>query len=388
MGKSPGYISVRQAAVLMFVGFLSPLLDGRLVYQLGFLGAPAWLAPLISALPMLLMTLAMHYIFRGRDDAEGLCEVTESLLGKAFSKVLFLVFLFWQLALTVVCARNFAERYLRVLFKNEHPEFFLLSLFVILFFVGRGRLSALARTGEVFALILGAVLLLLLFFAAIGSVDYKNLLPVTREDLLPVAGAGLLYSGPMLTPFFILFLGDKIREKKQILSVWYKFSLIVPAVVSMTLIIAIGTFGQKLALSMENPLFSAVKSLKIFGSFERSEALIVSIWALSDFVLIAVSLFICQSLLKKTFSLEDSDRLGAPLLASVYFITLLIINSPRAFEAAYLALSSQISLILAGSAILLLTAAALLRGLAGRGKKEGKGAPPAAPEDNNSGEVI
>lgn len=72
------------------------------------------------------------------------------------------------------------------------------------------------------------------------------------------------------------------RPKALVLWLVLIFSLILTLTVAV-----VGTFGVGLAGILQNPFFSMIRNEVIFGVVSRIEAVVVGVWVLSDFVLVA-----------------------------------------------------------------------------------------------------
>ena len=145
--------------------------------------------------------------------------------------------------------------------------------------------------------VLGTLGLFMLF--ALTSIDYKNLLPVTTGDALPVLAASLpVIDAVGVVLCFSCFLeGSCEYQPRRFRS--YALWLIPMLVIFLLLNVAvIGRFGAELTSLLTFPFFTIVRNLVFFNALERLEALIVSLWLFPDFLLVSALLYSAQHCLR------------------------------------------------------------------------------------------
>lgn len=145
--------------------------------------------------------------------------------------------------------------------------------------------------------VLGTLGLFLLF--ALTSIDYKNLLPVTTGDALPVLAASLpVIDAVGVVLCFSCFLeGSCEYQPRRFRS--YALWLIPMLVIFLLLNVAvIGRFGAELTSLLTFPFFTIVRNFVFFNALERLEALIVSLWLFPDFLLVSALLYSAQHCLR------------------------------------------------------------------------------------------
>ena len=72
----------------------------------------------------------------------------------------------------------------------------------------------------------------------------------------------------------------------------------------------LGNFGAELTARLTRPFFSLVRNLEFFGSLERIEALVVTLWVFPDFLLVSALLYTAQHILRLCFDLDPSRPRG------------------------------------------------------------------------------
>lgn len=303
---------MRQMLVLLFVALLSPAIRVLPAETAAVAGEAGWLSSL-AALPMALLLCYAFFALLGRfPQGVGLAEGIERVLGKVLGKVLLLVYLLWGLVLLCVNTRLFGQRFLSTGYRNSSLFLFMAVLLGVVLWLAWGKLSAFARTGEAFylmlALTLGAVLLFALF-----NIEEENVLPIWTEDLVPILWSGVPVLGVLGYAVFGVFLAGSVERQPgdRTRALWWTaaFCLVLTALQFVNL----GNFGPALVARMEQPFFMMVKGIGVQGAFQRVESVVIALWALSDLVFIGLLTFACCGIAKRLFLLKE-EKYAAPVL--------------------------------------------------------------------------
>lgn len=248
------------------LGLLGPLCSaGRL----------SWLGPVL-ALPVGLW-LCLLWRELGR---EGLPRALEGVFGRWFGRVAQLGYLLWALILLLGSAQKYAHRLGRLLPGTEW--FFLLSALTVCLWLSRGREEIFARTGRLFFLA-SAVTLVFALALAVPGLNWRNLWPPEGDDL-----AGVLYSALLSLSLagygvFALCLPCQEEERRHFGgAVWGCAAL------AWLLLTVVGTFGPRLAGSLDEPFLMALQGVEVPGAFRRGEAALAAVLTLADFALLAL----------------------------------------------------------------------------------------------------
>ena len=203
-------ISRTQLMALLWAGVMAPAAELLPALLLPGAGKGAWLAvvlatPLVLAAGWLLGSLA------GRD---GLARGVTGLLGRWLGDGVLLLYVVWGLFLLSLRLRLCAQRLLASGERDGALWFFLLSVAAVLLWMGRGKLAAFARAGQLFlaALLLtaGVVLGLSLFQAR-----PERLLPLWWDEVRPVLRAALSAVGVMGWGLFLPFLMGDVQDQGE-----------------------------------------------------------------------------------------------------------------------------------------------------------------------------
>lgn len=248
------------------LGLLGTLCSaGRLSWLGAVLALPVglWLSPLWREL--------------GR---EGLPLALEGAFGRGFGKLAQLLYLLWALVLLWSSAHTYAHRLERLLPGAEW--FFLLSALAVCLWLSRGREEVFARTGRLFFLA-AAVTLIFALALAVPGLDWRNLWPPEREDVVGVPYSALLCLS--LTGYGVFSLCLPCREEDGSRFGWTLWG---GAALAWLLLTVVGTFGPKLAGALDEPFLMALQGVEVPGAFRRGEAVLAAVLTLADFTLLAL----------------------------------------------------------------------------------------------------
>lgn len=262
------------------LGLLGPLCSaGRL----------SWLGPVLALPAGLWLCLLWRELGR-----EGLPLALEGAFGRWFGRAAQLGYLLWALALLCGSAQKYAHRLGRLLPGTE--RFFLLSALAVCLWLSRGREEIFARTGRLFFL-MTAVALLVALALAVPGLDWRNLWPPEWDDLVGIPYSALL--GLSLAGYGVYALCLPCREEGRNCfggAVWGCAAL------AWLLLTVVGTFGPKLAGSLDEPFLMALQGVEVPGAFRRGEAALAAALTLADFALLALLGRSCRSLWERAVS--------------------------------------------------------------------------------------
>lgn len=286
--------NLRQLLPLATVFFLSPAL--RLVPSgtAELAGRAAWVSvPL--ALPMLL--LYMYFISRflkRRQGGEGLAELTLRSLGGFWGRLVLAALGFWFMIYGGFMLRSGAVRIITTIYPNSSAALFIISMGLLGLFAALGAERTLVRSAKIIKPAVLAVLVLVLSFALV-TVRKDNLLPLTVFECEGCIKGSLAALGVgCVSVYMCFFLNGYELEGERLflrLSLW---AVSVLALLFWLNTDIIGAFGHELTTRLSQPFFALVRNLVFFRSLERVEALVVSLWIFSDFILISLCLHAAQ----------------------------------------------------------------------------------------------
>lgn len=309
-------ISMRQLMVLLFLGQLSPgihLISGRLARRAG---AAGWLAPLGALLLLLVLGWLAARLTGDLPEGQGLADGLRAAFGTWGGRLAATLYIMWGFLLLTVELRLYGERMTTVSPGGTGRWFFLLALAAVLAWMVSGKLSAFARAGEIFYL---AMLLLLAVVAGAGllQVDGLNLLPVSSRELTGVPAAALEAAALLSQGVYAGFLLPHMLRRSEDGKTLRRWTAALCLTLALLQLVVLGGLGAALTVRSEVPLFVLTRDMSIGGAVQRLEGLTLSLWVLSDLVLLGVLLFslcrLLEWLLKLRGSFLPAVLLGAAL---------------------------------------------------------------------------
>ena len=300
--------------MLLFVSALSPASQALPRTTAALAGEAGWLSTLIALPVMVLLCLALRRLSACASEGGGLAAGFERALGRRWGRALTFLYLLWGLLVLSANLRAYGQRYLITSYRNTSLAAEVVILLLLVVSLARGKLSAFARAGEIFFLILALMLSTVLFFALL-NLEWKNVLPVWVEDLPAGALSALSALGALGHVVFGGFLAGAVRPQPGDGARGVRWTVRLCLLLTAFQFICIGNFGPALVSAMESPLYMMVKGIGVEGGLERIEALVVALWVLCELVLSGVLVFSCCVIAKRLFSLSQTRTAAVPVAA-------------------------------------------------------------------------
>ncbi len=277
-------------------------------------GSAGWLAPL-AAIPVTLLTVwvTLRLISSRTGRWRGMAEVFCEVLGPVAGRILCLCYLVWLLVLSSYVLRLYGERFLSSIYGHMTLTPFLVILLLVAAWILHGSFAALARVNQIFFLVLTVTLLAVLLLSLEG-VELTAVLPVRGRDIVPAGRAAVSVFNVVALSFYTSFLAGSIREREPgslRRLMWCEGGFCLFA--ALFQFVVTGNYGAGLAGRIELPLFTLSKQIRLLGAFQRMESITISLWILTDLILLCVVLFACCAILQKVCGMSDGRAAAAPL---------------------------------------------------------------------------
>ena len=302
-------ISRTQLMALLWAGLMAPaaeLLPGLLLPRAG---RNSWLAVLLAGPAVVAWGWVLSRLGRGGGLARGI----RAALGRWGGGFLILLYIGWAQLLLSQRLWSCARRLLASGNRDGSLWFFLLAAAGMLAWMGRGKLEAFARAGQIFLAALLAAALVVLGLSLLQARP-ERLLPL----LLPDAGlwaAGAQAAGVIGWGFFAGFLLGQVRDQGETRGWhWLFWGLGGSALLAAAQGVILGNLGAGLAMELENPFFALAKSVGVEGAFQRVESIIAALWTFADLTMGGILVFAVRAMGEE---LLPGKRLGWLPLASV-----------------------------------------------------------------------
>ncbi|MDD2627428.1 MAG: GerAB/ArcD/ProY family transporter [Clostridia bacterium] len=325
MDKIDDKISIRQLYIVWIVGICSELIKIVPKYSSMFARQATWVSSIISIIPISLMIFIFYKIMRkGKDDS--LAESFERILGSVFGKALTFIYLLVTILSLSIRLRYLAEKCSAALYIGAEIEFFLISTIFVAYIIARGKLQYFGRFTEIIWIPL-IIFVIGILVTSMNNIDIKNLYPVTVYEAKDVFMGVLPILSVILYFPLALFLGNRVTEKKEMLKVGLKKSIMIIIFSVAIVLTTIGAFGYGLTQNLSMPYFTAIKNIDLFSIVERMEAIGITFWIVTDFVLIILLTFVAITLIQGLFKLNSQRVMVTPVLFVSYIMSLIIANS-------------------------------------------------------------
>ena len=291
----------RQLRAMCFVASLAPVtrLLPKAAAQLA--GSASWLAPLCALPPLLLFLLILTSLMKMRREGEGLGEVIMRRSGRhgrghrACADRLFHAFSAGFILRTGAHRLIFddlSRRRAAVFYDSDahHRN-------------GgcAGACQGAAESSRVFAPVLLSVIVLALIFS-LGSVDVRNLLPIKTQSAGKVFISGLavveIYGAVL---YCAAFLEDQSPLQGRRFASCAGWLALICLLLCAFCAVIIGCYGARLTSRTLHPFFSMIRDVTLTKTVERIEALVTTLWVLSDFVIFTLLLCTASHIFRLIF---------------------------------------------------------------------------------------
>ena len=285
--------TLNQLLALCSVMALTPALRLLPGSSAALAGRGGWLSILL-ALPLAMAYGAFLWRFgQKRREGESLPALWQRAAGERAGAVLLALCGLWLLAYAAFTLRDSAQRLLDTVYPYADRRLFVLPLGLLAAAAGAGDARRLVRCAKLLLpLLLGAVALTLIF--ALPELHADNFLPLAGQGLRPLLKGTLpTLDVAALILTLLFFLSDRLTGACSYRRVAARIALLGGLMAALTGAV-IGAFGHELTARLSQPYFSLVRDLVFFRSLERIEALLVSLWIFSDFLLTATLFLVAR----------------------------------------------------------------------------------------------
>ncbi|WP_455662266.1 GerAB/ArcD/ProY family transporter [Pradoshia sp.] len=246
----------------------------------------AWLSVIILLVSFQLIGFFVMFLHKRFPD-KNLFEIAEIVLGKAIGKTLnLLLSLYYLITAVYVCLYGCFLTMEWVLPLTPKPVIYLILLIPSLY-LAMAKLDAFARYNSIAIFVTLGLIFAICF--AIPDMQFSFLLPIGEVPLAKIFKAALhispIYSGINCLLIYLPKTGGTFKAKaRAVYSSIFTISLIYLFLVA-TCLALLGTDALKIVIM---PVLYLLKTVTIFGFFERLDLLMISIWlipSLSAFVI-------------------------------------------------------------------------------------------------------
>ena len=292
MGKGDR-IDGHQLAVLTFISLLSPLMRILPGASVALGGGTAWLSPLPALAAGGILVWILGALLRGATPGRGLDDMALLALGPVIGRVFCVISALWLTFYAGFIARAGAERLLSTLYPAGNTAVLIVFTLLAAVIAASGAVRSLAGTAEVFLPML-VLILAVVVLAAGADVNLRYLLPVTYLDAGGIAlGAIPIFDVMALTVFF-LFLRGYVEPCPAIKRRRFPTMTALALTALAVLMVTVGTVSADMVPNLQNAFFVVIRNVQLLGVIERVEAVVIAVWVVTDFTMLAALLTIAS----------------------------------------------------------------------------------------------
>lgn len=285
-------ISHTQLMALLWAGIMAPaaeLLPGVLLSRAG---RGAWLSVVLAA-PLVWVS---GWLLGGLAGRDGLARGMTARLGKWGGRAAILLYIVWAQVLLTLRLRMCAQRLLASGQRDGALWFLLVSVAGVLLWIGRGKLAAFARAGQMFLAALLAAALVVLGLSAFQAKP-ERLLPLWWQEGAPILRSAFTAAGVLGWGLFAAFLTGCVREQGERKGWhWLFWGVGGTLLLAAAQAVIIGNLGAGLAARLDAPFFALAKSVGVEGAFQRVEGVVAAVWTLADLTMGGILVFAIRAM--------------------------------------------------------------------------------------------
>jgi hypothetical protein len=300
-------ISRYQMLCLGFLAVLSPLIR-LLPRQLTLVaGDAAWISVILGVIPAYLPILLAVKVLRRANPDEGYGELFNRAIGKPAGRIVTLLFALWLIFYIAFSIRSAADRYVVTAYKQDSPDFFVVAMLLLSAVPLFGNLRSLARAAQFFFPLMMLVMVMVFAFST-HDVDISFNAPIVGADYASVVSAVPFVTNILALTVFFGFMEGSVADNAGLIRLAIVWLALMIVTILILCLFSVGIFGAELVSNLDYTFFMVVRSISIFGLFERQESLVLAFWVISDFIFLSSLMFIVFTALKRAFGFPGPER--------------------------------------------------------------------------------
>lgn len=323
-------ISVKQLLFVFTIIVSSPATRFLPKYTAAKADQAAWVSPIISAVPFIMMLLIIDSLMK-KYDGKSMSDIIRIILGKYLGTPVVVIYLLWAVWLSAMYTRYYVERLTSSIYPNLDNNVLLVLTLIPIAYLLRPGFTIIARMSEVLLPFIGAVLVMLSLFL-LPLVRSDNVLPIYYTDILPIFKASLASTAILSYLFLLFFLGGSLVNLKSLRVFGYIATYINISSLILLMFITTGVLGSSVAQRAPMPVLITVKQVSLMDTIENIEAVIIAIWIFADFTFISTLFVVVLNIAKSLFKLPDAKYLINIYAVLVYFLAMGICSTKFELE--------------------------------------------------------
>lgn len=318
-------ISTKQILYIYLVILFSPSV--RLIPSFSAQKAKqaSWLTPTIGFIALIILFIIIQKIYNSYKNFTFM-EIIYDITGSYIGRIIVLVYIIWVTILLALYTRYYGERIIGSIFPNVNINIFIIPMIIFVAYAIRYDIIIIARMNEIlFPVILSIFFLFIIFL--IPRFEINNLTPLCYIDIIPVLKGSAVSLAIWGYLPFLFVLSDKIKDTQNIYKHGKYAALFLLIATTFLIAMTVGTLGSSVVERLPLPFLVAVKQISIFGTLEKIESMLVTLWIASDFTIISVFSIIILKMIKSFLKLSDIKPFINIFCVFIYFFSLCIAKS-------------------------------------------------------------
>jgi spore germination protein len=241
-----------------------------------------WILVILGSLMVLAGGLIVGVLLK-RYPQDTFVEYSQKIIGRLPAYILCILLIVYFTVFTSIIARKFSDVMNSFMLPRTPPEFFILTILILVAYLIRHGVEPTARFSEI---IISIMLLPVIGMYLIGiqEADFTELLPFlnTPADKIAIGSTSTIFS--LLGPEILLVLGPYIRKPEKVYRI-VTVSMVTVAIFYVFIVVFVfAVLGVEDTKSLLWPSMTIVKTITTPGRiFERLDALALALWTIAAF---------------------------------------------------------------------------------------------------------
>lgn len=286
-------------------------------------GRDAWIAVILGMVGGLVIVLVSLLLFHYYPN-ELPSTYVQKILGKWLGKTVIIIYSLFYLFMSSTNLRNLGEMLTDVgYYRTPLWVLNLLMIFVVMYSLRNG-IEVISRTGEIFLMFYGSILILLyIIFVFSNIIDLKNLLPILEDGWKPVIKTAVTQTAYIPFGGAVVLVGvyPYVKNPKKVKTVALLGMIISGISLTLITIFNITVLGEELLQRTIFPLLSTIQSIQIQDFIVRLDVFFLLILILGIYFRITIFLYVAIVFIAEIFSIKKMTYLVFPFSFIVYLLS-------------------------------------------------------------------
>ena len=332
MFSDNNFITTRQLKLLLILDIFGVGITILPQKAVSFGGQNGWIIILMGLIISLFFLTLINKVSKAYPN-DNFVDYVCKILGKPLGIIISVGFIIKIIITISMELRVFSEILKEIMLFNTPFWVISLSMLVLSSYMASKGYEARGRISEILIFIV-FIPLAFVFFIALFDIDFSNLKPFLKEMNLVESLKG---SGYMLFYFtgieYIFLVYPYIKEKDMIQKATIKATFIAGIIMTLITFITIARFGKYDIIHQMWPVLEIMDTVDLPGSFiERQDALIMTFWIISIFMIVNAGIFFSSILFKDITKSKTHIKFILALIPIIYIVSYLPNNIATVYK--------------------------------------------------------